>query len=344
MKAIVRKGLGAGEMYIEELPKPNISENEVLIRVKAVGICGTDAHIYSGDVVTDIPVVVGHEFSGIVEKTGANVADIKEGDRVVSRLNLGVCGVCRACLTGNPHMCEHRTCPGFKLDGAYAEYIKMDPKMLVKISENVTYEQGALVEPMAIVSHALLERTKIEAEDFVVIYGPGPIGLIALQMAKINGASKIVMVGTDVDEKQRLPLAKELGADYVFNSQKQNVEEEIRKINDGKGADLVIEASGAAPAINSGLRLLRRQGRMCALGLPGKRESSIEWLTAAEKSLNVVFTYSSSPWSWNTAVSMLNRNVFDADSLISHKMPLENYREAFQEISDGKAIKAVLLP
>ena len=344
MKAIVRTGLEAGEMYLKDLPLPNISEDEVLVRVKAVGICGTDAHMYTGHVVTDVPIIVGHEFSGIVEKIGANVNNIKEGDRVVSRLNLGVCGVCRACLTGNPHMCEHRTCPGFKLDGAYAEYIKMDPKMLVKISDNVTYEQGALVEPMAIVAHALLERTKIEPEDFVVIYGPGPIGLIALQMAKINGASKVVMVGTDVDEKQRLPLAKKLGADYVFNSKKQNVEEEIRKINSGNGVDLVIEASGAAPAINSGLRLLRRQGRMCVLGLPGKRESNIEWLTAAEKSLNVVFNYSSSPWSWNIAVSMLDRKAFDADSLISHKVPLDKFEEAFQAIEDGKAIKAVLLP
>ena len=214
MKAIVRTGLEAGEMYLKDLPLPNISEDEVLVRVKAVGICGTDAH----------------EFSGIVEKIGANVNNIKEGDRVVSRLNLGVCGVCRACLTGNPHMCEHRTCPGFKLDGAYAEYIKMDPKMLVKISDNVTYEQGALVEPMAIVAHALLQRTKVESEDFVVIYGPGPIGLIALQMIKINGASKVIMVGTDVDENERLPLAEKLGADYVFNSQKKNIEEEIRKI------------------------------------------------------------------------------------------------------------------
>ena len=204
MKAIVRTGHEAGQMYLKELPKPNFNEDEVLIKVKAVGICGTDAHIYSGDVATEIPVVIGHEFSGIVEETGAKVTDIKTGDRIVSRLNLGVCGVCRACLTGNPHMCEHRTCPGFKLDGAYAEYIKMDPKMLVKISENVTYEQGALVEPMAIVTHALLERTKIEPEDLVVIYGPGPIGLIALQMAKLNGASKVIMVGTNVDENQRL--------------------------------------------------------------------------------------------------------------------------------------------
>ncbi len=344
MKAIVRTGLEAGEMYLKDLPLPNISEDEVLVRVKAVGICGTDAHMYTGHVVTDVPIIVGHEFSGIVEKIGANVNNIKEGDRVVSRLNLGVCGVCRACLTGNPHMCEHRTCPGFKLDGAYAEYIKMDPKMLVKISDNVTYEQGALVEPMAIVAHALLQRTKVESEDFVVIYGPGPIGLIALQMIKINGASKVIMVGTDVDENERLPLAEKLGADYVFNSQKKNIEEEIRKINGGNGVDLVIEASGAVPAINSGLRLLRRQGKMCVLGLPGKRESNIEWLTAAEKSLKVVFNYSSSPWSWNIAVSMLERKAFDADSLISHRVSLDKYREVFQEIADGKAIKALLIP
>lgn len=344
MKAIVRTGLQARQMELRDVQIPAINDDEALIRVKAVGICGTDAHMYTGTQLTDIPVIVGHEFSGVVEKVGARVANVKVGDRVVSRLNLGVCWTCRACLTGNPHMCEHRTCPGFKVDGAYAEYIKMEARMLVPLADTVSFEEGAVVEPMAIVTHALLQRTKVEVEDVVVVFGPGPIGLIAMQMAKIAGASKIIMVGANSDEAKRLPLAKKLGADVVLNAQKVDVEAEVRRLNNGLGPDPIIEASGSVTAINTGLRLLRRQGRMCVLGMVPSRESAIEWLTAAEKSLNIVFNYSSSPWSWNMVTSMLARGAIDVKSLISHTALMNDFAGVFEEIANGNAVKCVLLP
>lgn len=344
MKAIVRTALDAEQMFLRDLPTPEPGDDDALIRVRAVGICGTDAHMYAGHYDTDIPVVIGHEFAGVVERVGSRVANVRPRDRVVSRLNIGVCGVCRACLTGNPQMCEHRTCPGYKLDGAYAEYIKIDAKMLVPLADSVTFEEAATVEPMAIVAHALLQRTRVEPEDNVVVFGPGPIGLIAMQMARVAGAARVVMVGTDVDARQRLPLAGKLGADKVLNSQQCDVEKEVLALTGGVRPDLIIEASGAAPAVNAGLKLVRRQGRMCVLGLPSRRESAIEWLTAAEKSLEIVFTYSSSPWAWNMAISMLGRGAIDAKSLISHTAPLERYREMFEEIAKGNAIKCVLLP
>ncbi len=344
MKAIVRTSLDAEQLYLQDLPIPQHGDDEALIRVKAVGICGTDAHMYAGHYPTDIPVVIGHEFAGVVEKIGSRVTNVRVGDRVVSRLNIGVCGVCRACLTGNPQMCEHRTCPGYKVDGAYAEYIKIDAKMLVQLADSVSFEEAATVEPMAIVAHALLQRTQVEPEDVVVVFGPGPIGLIAMQMAKVAGAAKVIMVGADVDEKQRLPLAQKLGADLTLNAQQKDVEKEILAFTGGRRPDLIIEASGAASAINTGLRLVRRQGRVCVLGLVSKRESAVEWLTASEKSLNIVFTYSSSPWAWNMAISMLGRGAIDAKSMITHTAPLEQYRDMFAEIAKGNVVKCVLLP
>lgn len=344
MKALVRKSLEAEQFFYEDVPKPEIKSNEALIRVKAVGVCGTDYHMWTGGVVTKVPLTIGHEFCGVVEEVGDGVTSVKLGDKIVSRLNIGACGMCRPCLTGNPHMCVHRQCPGFKIEGAYAEYISIDSKQLIKLGDNVSYEEGAVVEPMAIVATALLERTKVEPEDVVVVFGPGPIGLIAMQMARIYGANKVIMVGTNVDEAKRIPLAKKLGVDHVLNAQTQDIEEEIMKITDGKGADLVVEASGSEPAINTGLKILRRQGRMCVLGLPTKQQNNICWLTAAEKSLNVVFNYSSSPWSWNIVTSMLNRGVIDAKSLISHSHPLSDYKEMFEEIKKGNVVKGVFLP
>jgi L-iditol 2-dehydrogenase len=344
MKALVRKGLEAEQFFYEEVSKPNYMNNEALIKIQAVGVCGTDYHMWTGGVITDIPIIPGHEFCGIVEKVGSDVTSVKPGNKIVSRLNIGVCGTCRSCLSGNPHMCISRECPGFKREGAYAEYISIDAKQLIKLEDNVSFEEGALVEPMAIVATALLERAKIEPEDFVVVFGPGPIGLIAVQMAKIYGANKVIMIGTNVDEKMRLPLAKKIGADIVMNAQTQDIEAEIMKITGGKGADLVVEASGSEPAINSGLKVLRRLGRMCVLGLPSEQQNNISWLTAAEKSLSIIFSYSSAPWSWNTVTSMLARGVFDAKSLITHSYPLSEYKVMFDKIKKGEVVKGIFLP
>lgn len=344
MKALIKESNDKYGLKLCDVPKPIPADSQALIKIQAVGICGTDIHIYKNEVPTNTPLIIGHEFSGIVEDIGSNVKDIQPGDRVVSRLNIGVCGKCRACLDGNPHMCSHRTCPGFIIDGAYAEYITIETTQLIKIGNNVNYIEAALTEPMAIVAHALLERTTIEAEDNVVIFGPGPIGLIALQMAKINGAAKVIVVGTDADDALRIPAAKALGADLVINCQKENAEDIIFSATEGKGADLVVEASGATPAINLGINILRKQGRMCVLGLPNKSESTIAWRTAAEKSHDIIFNYSSSPISWNKVVSMLNRGAFKTEPIITHTSPLEAYEELFEEIAKGNVIKGVLLP
>ncbi|HWQ79208.1 MAG TPA: alcohol dehydrogenase catalytic domain-containing protein [Anaerovoracaceae bacterium] len=344
MKALVRKSLEAEQFFYEEAPKPAYDEDEALIRIKAVGVCGTDYHMWTGGVATNIPIIPGHEFCGVVEAVGAGVTSVKPGDRIVSRLNIAVCGTCRPCLTGNPHMCVHRECPGFKREGAYAEYIAIEAKQLIKLNDSVPFEEGAVVEPLAIVAHSLLERAKVEPEDTVVVFGPGPIGLIVIQMAKINGASRVIAVGTDVDEAMRLPLASKLGADLTLNAQKQDIEAVIMEITGEKGVDLVVEASAAEAAINTGIRILRRQGRMCVLGLPSKPRSNVCWLTAAEKSLNLVFSYSSSPWSWNIAVSMLSRRAIDVASMITHRYPLADYREMFDKIKQGEVVKGVFLP
>lgn len=344
MQALVKENMKEIGLTLKNVSKPEIKKGEALIRVKAVGVCGTDIHIYNNEVNVDTPVIIGHEFCGVIEKMDSERMDIQKGDKVVSRLNLGVCGTCKACLSGNPHMCEKRSCPGFKRDGAYAEYIAIDAGQLVKLENSVDYKTGALAEPMAIVAHALLERTRVEPEDTVVIFGPGPIGLIAQQMAKLNGAGKIIMVGTDVDEHLRVPIARKTGADHTLNAQKEDVAERVRELTNGKGADLVVEASGAAPATNSGIEVLRRQGRMCVLGLPAKRESQVNWLTAAEKSLNIVFNYSSSPISWEYVASMLNRQALQTEELITHCYPIEDYERMFNDIKKGIVIKGILLP
>ncbi|MCR5666676.1 MAG: zinc-binding dehydrogenase [Eubacterium sp.] len=344
MKAIVRTSLEPGSMEVQERPMPQITDNEVLIKIKDVGVCGTDLHIYNGNVVTGTDVIIGHELSGEIEKIGSKVKNFKPGDRVVSRLNVGVCGTCKACLSGNPQMCEHRTCPGHWVDGAFAEYMKIDDKQLLKFGENLSFEEAAFTEPMACVATALVERTGVQAEDVVVISGPGPIGLLAAQMAKLYGASKVIMMGTPHDKELRLPLAKKLGVDMILVSGEDDVEKIISDLTNEEGADLFVDCSGAAAAINSGLRMLKRLGRMCVIGLPGQREIPIEWKTAGEKSLDIVFSYSSSPTSWNLCLSMLERGAIDVKSMISQKVGLEDFESVVEATKRGEVIKAIIEP
>lgn len=344
MKAIVRTSLEPGSMEVQERPVPEIKENEVLIKIKDVGVCGTDLHIYNGNVVTGTDVIIGHELSGVIEKTGDKVTGFKKGDRVVSRLNVGVCGTCKACLSGNPQMCEHRNCPGHWADGAFAEYMKIDDRQLLKFSEKLSFEEAAFTEPMACVATALLERTGVRPEDIVVVSGPGPIGLLAAQMAKAYGASKVIVTGVAADKELRLPLAKKLGADLTLVSGEDDVEQIVRDLTNGEGADLFVDCSGAAPAINSGLRMLRKLGRMCVIGLPGKREIPIEWKTAGEKSLEIIFSYSSSPTSWNLCLSMLERGAIDVKSMISHKVGLDDFKGVAEATNRGEVIKAIIEP
>ena len=292
---------------------------------------------------TGTDVTIGHELAGEIVQVGSKVKNVEVGDRVVSRLNVGVCGVCKACLSGNPQMCEHRTCPGHWVDGAFAEYMKIEAKQVIKISKDLPYEEAAFVEPMACVAHGLLERAKVYPEDVVVIYGPGPIGLLAMQMAKINGASKVIVVGTNNGERLRMPLARKLGADLVLNSQKDDVEKIVMELTGGQGADLCVDCSGAASAINTGIHLLRHQGRMAVIGLPGKSEMNVEWLLATQKSLDIIFSYSSSPTSWNTCLSMLEEKKIDVSSMITHRVKLEDYKTAFEASKKGDVIKAMII-
>ncbi|NYB72756.1 zinc-binding dehydrogenase [Sedimentibacter hydroxybenzoicus DSM 7310] len=344
MKAVVKVKRGKNNIEIHEVEKPLCQDNEVLINIKAIGVCGTDYHIYTDEYDTVPPLIIGHEFSGVIAEVGKNVKGFNVGERVISELSVQSCGVCRYCKTGNPQICLDKKAPGTHINGVYTEYINMPAALVHKISDNISFEEAAVIEPAAIVAHSLLQRTKIEPEDFVVVIGPGPIGLLAIQMAKIQGARKVAIVGTDIDKDSRLKIAEGLGCDYIINASAEDPADIIYELTEGLGADVVVECSGSTPGINSGINMLRKQGRMCVIGIPGPEKIHIEWKKAVIKALNIVCTFSSSPLSWNWVISMLDRKALNLDSIISHKEPLERYEYIFEEISKGNVIKAVLLP
>ena len=342
MKALVKTKKGTGNIEIQQKPIPNISDDEVLIKIKVAGICGTDIHIYHDNFPYWPPVILGHEFSGEVVKAGKNIKKIRAGDRVIGEPHTKACGTCYLCRTGNIQICAEKRSPGWGIDGAFAEYLKMPENLLHKIPENVSFDEAALLEPCAIIAHEVLERGGITPADNVVVFGAGAIGILAAQMATIAGAGKVIMVGLSSDEEYRFKVAEEIGCvTRLINVDKEDTLSVVMDLTKGIGADVVIEASGAAPAICSAIEVLRKKGKLIAIGLTGKNVVSVPWDSAMKKVLDVFFNMSSSYKGWDIAIKLLEQSKLKLRPLISMES-IENWEKAFEDIQAGKALKVLL--
>ena len=204
MKALVKTCPGVGQMEIMEVPKPQIKPDEVLIKVCAVGICGTDLKIYDNAFACNTPVIVGHEFSGVIEACGEDVKNYHVGQRVIAEQHYESCGECEYCLTGRRHWCARKRSPGYLSDGAFAEYIAANQDLLHILPDTLSFEDGSLIEPMGVVAYAVLQKAGIHPEGTVAILGCGPMALLAVQIVRAAGAAKVIVTGLDVDEKKAL--------------------------------------------------------------------------------------------------------------------------------------------
>jgi L-iditol 2-dehydrogenase len=233
---------------------------------------------------------------------------------------------------------------GWGIDGGFAEYVAVPAWLLHRIPEGVSYEEAALLEPMAIAVHGILERAKVEPEDFVVVLGCGPLGLLALQLAKSEGASRVFITGVNQDEKLRLRIAEKLGADRTINVQKEDPVMIVKEMTRGIGADLVVELSGSPGAISQGLRMVRTHGRFLAIGIPIEQEVSIPWKEIIFRAPSVIFHFSSCYSSWERGLSLLERKKVDVKCLISKILPLKEWEEGFHLAKSGEAIKVLFKP
>ncbi|HWQ56874.1 MAG TPA: alcohol dehydrogenase catalytic domain-containing protein [Bryobacteraceae bacterium] len=343
MQALVKTQKGVGFLELKEMPAPKPAPGEVLIEVKACGICGTDVHVLHDKFPYWPPVILGHEFAGIVVEANAT-QHYKVGDRVVGEPHTQACGHCYLCRTGNIQICPTKRSPGWGIDGAFTKYLKMPERLLHRIPEGMGYDVAAVVEPTANTVHDVIERAKVEAGDFVVVLGPGPIGLLAAMAARAGGARHIVMIGAPPDEAVRLKKARELGFQTVINLANTNPVEAVMQLTGGVGADLVIEASGAPPAIASTVDLVRKKGRICAIGLTGKDNIVFPWDKAAFKVCDIIFNLSTSYTSWDRTINLIAGGLIPAGEVISHRLPLSQWRTAFDEIEAQRALKVILIP
>jgi threonine dehydrogenase-like Zn-dependent dehydrogenase len=345
MQALVKTMKGKGFIELKEVPVPTIGDSEVLIEVKACGICGTDLHIYHDEFPYYPPVILGHEFSGTIASIGKNVQGWAVGDRVVGEPHTMACGVCALCRTGNRQICLQKRSPGWGINGAFAPLMRWpEPALLHRIPATLDFPAAALTEPLAnVVTDIVLPQT-VMAGDVVAVAGPGPIGIMAALVARYAGASKVIIFGVNDDEEMRLSLCRTLPAiDHVVNVQKEDLTALVRDVTSGRGVDLFIEASGAAAALKTGSQIIKKLGTVTAIGLTGKPGVEFPYDAFMAKSVRYQFNMSTKYESWDRSIRILDSGLIPHDRLISHKGSLEQWQDFFDALLARKALKGMFL-
>lgn len=343
MKALVKYYSGPGNVEIRDVQIPTPEAGQVMIEVKEAGICGSDLHIYHSDIAIPVrpPVVMGHEFSGVVTAVGEGVTSCKAGDRVVSETAYYYCGICDQCKSGFYNLCPERKTLGYWFNGVFAKYTVVPQARIHILPDSIDFRSGAMLEPLACVTHAVYDLSSITAGDIALISGPGTIGLMTALVAKAQGAIVIVS-GTDVDT-QRLALARELGIDYVVNCQQENLAEIVSELTNGLGVSAVYECSGSAVATNNGLALCKKRGYFVQIGLGGKPITfDIEAVCYRE----IMFSGSlgSRFASWNKAIELVSSGKIDLHPLVSHILPITEWEKAFELFKNKQSGKLILTP
>lgn len=331
------------DLRIEDVNIPRIDDFEVLIKTKVCGVCGTDASMYSGKYLPIKPVIPGHEFSGEVVKVGEEVKTIKVGDRVIADENVA-CGVCYWCKKQQKLFCPEMYQIGIHSDGGFAEYFKAPERNVFKLPNDLSYKHAAFTEPLACVTR-VVDRAEIVTGDTVVVIGDGPIGLSCTQVAKINGASRVIVIGlTDY----RLEKASEIGVDLTVNSSKENPSEVVKNATGGVGADVVIEAVGKSITYKKAIDLVRRGGNVAVMGVPSAEDrmelSPFNQIFNKELTLHASFagTYDT----WIRALSLISSGRFKVDPLITHRTSLEDLPKAINLVRniEDNVIKVIASP
>ena len=328
-----------------DFPGPVVGADDVLIRVKACGICGSDVQGSTGKTGRRIPpLIMGHEAAGIVEETGGNVKAFEKGDRVCFDSTV-YCNSCEQCLAGFYNRCENRqvlgvSTPEFKRHGAFAEYVAVPGWIVSKIPEHLSFTHAALLEPVSIGVHAA-NRALLSTDDTVVVIGAGTIGLFILQTTRLKGAGKVFV--SDINEF-RLEVAKKLGADEVINPEKSDLKETVLKKTENKGVNITFEAVGYASTFQDAISVTKMGGHLVAVGnLEKMAEFDLQQFIASE--LTFTGSYASSG-EFRDCIELVASGKIKVEPLISDVLPLEDGPRAFDRLlkAEENLLKIVLEP
>ncbi|NLA57727.1 MAG: zinc-dependent alcohol dehydrogenase family protein [Firmicutes bacterium] len=345
MKAAVF--VSKGVLEIRDVPKPSPKPDEILLRVKACGVCATDVHaLYGGESISGrdpFPLIPGHEFTGVVEEVGKDVINVRVGDKVAVD-PIYNCGQCYFCQTNQENHCEHLEGPGTTVPGGFAEYVAVPAYAALKF-EKLDFDEAALMEPLATVIYGQ-ERARIQYADNVLIIGAGAIGLLHLQLAKASGTARVVVVDLD---KAKLDRAKALGADAVFQQRIEPSSPDAAKLGIASrqrdaildfspmGYDVVIEATGVPGVVEAGVRYLKKRGRLLVFGVaPHHSEIRLNPYDIYRNDWEIIGAFALN----RTAVqslSLLEAGIIKAKPVIGKQYKLEELGEALQALAQGRA-------
>jgi threonine 3-dehydrogenase len=342
MKAL-RKTLAGKGLQMEAVPVPSIGPTDVLVRVKATSICGTDLHIYGWDRWSQgrikPPVTLGHEFCGVVERAGEEVTAVRAGDFVSAEMHLN-CGHCHQCRLGQAHICQNLRIIGIDLDGAFAEFVKIPATNIWKLDPAIPEHYGAILDPLGNAVHTVLAGPI--AGQTVLVTGCGPIGLMSIAIAKACGSSTVF--ATETNEHRRA-MAKEMGADLVLNPLAEDPAKRIKEATGGTGVDALLEMSGNPKAIQQGFQALRAGGRASLLGIPTENVPLDLVQDVIFKGATVQGIYGRRMYdTWVQMTALLKAGRVNLQPLFGERVELENFEAAFAKLSNGLAGKILMYP
>ena len=326
---------------LREVPLPKIGERDVLLRVGAVSVCGSDLHQWRGSHSWPVnyPCILGHEFAGTVAETGSRVSCFKEGDRVVSETAAVIDESSPLSRCGMYNLDPTRRGFGYGVNGAMTEYVSVPERCLHRIPESVSFDKAALTEPCCVAYNAVCMNGRVRPGDNVLVLGPGPIGLLCAVMAKLSGAGRVIVAGLPADHF-RLSVAGDLGANVTLDN---GIVEYINQLGDGLGVDVAIDASGASATLQLALQTVRPAGQIIKVGWgPQPMQFSLDPLV--QKNVTISGSFSHNWPVWERVISMIVSGQINLDPIISRVAPLPEWLACFEKMERGEYVKAVLTP
>ncbi|MCK5547690.1 MAG: alcohol dehydrogenase catalytic domain-containing protein [Thermoplasmata archaeon] len=346
MKAVFL--VAKAKFEIAEIPKPAIEKpDDVLIKIKSVGVCGSDRHYFIhgriGSAVVDFPFIIGHETAGVVCEVGSKVGRVKSGDRVIVEPGIS-CGKCEACLEGLQNLCpevRYLACGDERgLEGCLKEYLVMPEDNFFHLPDNISFEEGTLIEPLSISLYSV-NISDLEAGQSAAVFGSGPMGLTALASARAHGAA--LTFATDLID-ERVEMARALGADHAFNPRKTDVVEEIMEKTGGRGVDVAFEAAGEQETMDHAVKTLKLGGRLVIIGIPATSDYIGLLAEPARRKGLVIKNVRRQVRSVEKAIELVRGGMVNVKRLITHRFTLEETGRAFEILSNYRdgVVKAVI--
>jgi len=341
VKALMKTEPQPGSIKLMDVDRPKIGSEEILVKVKAAAICGSDLGIYDWTASfhwLPLPLIIGHEYAGEIAEVGQTVRDLRVGERVTGLAALG-CGICLNCRMGRTNICVDRKILGLHMNGVFAEYVKVPARYVHRLPDNLSYVEAAPTEAMATSAHTVLERASVSPDSTVAILGPGPIGLFALQFLKLFNVKKTIITGLTADER-RLKIAEELGADIIINVDQEDPISRVKEEMEGVGADIVFEASGNPLALQQAVHMVKRGGEIVLIGHSSK-PAQIASVDLVRGAITMKGTYAYTMETFKKVLDLMSQGKVQSKPVITHILSLEEFNQAFEAAKSREAAKVV---